>query len=434
MDKKHFSLTAAVILGLLLVSCSSLPFFNPPDSGTPESELAPTSTPVAPPPTEDIVPTTTIRTTLIVWVPPQLDPASDSPAGNLFADQLNAFRSERPQIDLQVRVKAVEGPGGLLETIRAARAAAPRVLPDLIALPRNQMETAADEELLMPLDDYLGKIEGDGWYPFAASLSRFEEVTYGVPFLGDVLVLAYKSDISEDPLADWDSVLETQKALAFPAADTRSLVTLAFYQSAGGELGDLNEPPAVDRIPLLNVLNYYQQAQAGSVMPYWVTQFETDQQSWEAYRERQATLVLTWSSTYFNAESPNTSLAPFPTRDGVPYTYGTGWVWAVTSPEPERAELALRLIEELMDPDFLGSWSYELGYLPVKSSVAQTWGGNLSAPFLDKMLLSARMVPEQRILTSVGPLLRDAVLAVLKDQVEPEAAVEEFLGRVEELP
>ncbi len=256
--------------------------------------------------------------TLILWVPPLFDPLDGSTASNLFLSRLDEFSSRRPQTNIQVRVKELSGEYGLLESLRTTRIAAPIIMPDLIALPRPLMEQAFMEGLVLPLDEITEVMDEKDWFSYAQELARIGDQTAGIPFAGDVMILAYKNETEDPPPPDWDSVLAIQKALAFPASDPQSLVTLALYQSLEGELVDSNGDLIIGEESLLEVLTYYQQAQAANVMPYWLTQFETDQQAWQSYQERQSTLAVTWSSTLLSSDSPNTTLAAVPTKDSNP--------------------------------------------------------------------------------------------------------------------
>ena len=361
--------------------------------------------------------------TLIVWVPPGFDPTDGSTAGNLFLSRLDEFSLRRPQTDIQVRVKELSGEYGLLEMLRTTRAAAPIILPDLVALPRLLMEQAFNEGLIIPLGELTAVMDENDWFSYAQDLARAEDQTAGIPFAGDALVLAYKNDTEESPPPDWDSVLTTQKALAFPASDPQALVTLALVQSLKGELVNSSGEPVVEEEPFLEILTYYQQAQAASVMPYWLTQFETDQQAWDSYQERQSTLALTWSSTYLNADAPNTTLAALPTKEGKPFTYADGWVWCVIPSNSETEAVAVELVEFLIADSFLSTWSVEAGYLPVRPSGMGNWSEVSYYSTLQQLLPSAVLIPDLDTLSALGPEVRDAVVAVLKDQVEPAEAL-----------
>ena len=369
--------------------------------------------------------------TLIVWVPPQFDPADGSTTSNLFISRLQEFISRRPQTDIQVRVKDLSGEFGLLETLRSTRSAAPLIMPDLIALPRPLMEQALQEGLILPLDEITEVMDDNDWFDYSQELARVGDQIAGVPFAGDVMVLAYKDDTGDTPPPDWDAVLATQKALAFPASDPRSLVTMALYQSLGGEFINADGEYTINEEIILEVLSYYQKSQAANVMPYWLTQFETDQQAWQSYQERQSTLAITWSSISMDSDSPNTALAALPTKDSKAFTYVDGWVWSVIPSNVETEQIAVELVEFITTDTYLSTWGFEGGYIPTRPSGMDSWSENSFFSTLQQLLPSAVLIPNLDIVDELGPGIRDAVLAILKDQIEPAIALSELLDNIQ---
>jgi ABC-type glycerol-3-phosphate transport system substrate-binding protein len=243
------------------------------------------------------------------------------------------------------------------------------------------------------------------------------------------MVLAYKNDTNQGPPADWNAVLASEKPLAFSASDPRSVITLANYQSLldsgpeGTNLADLREDA------LLDLFSYYQSAQTANVMPYWLTQFETDQQAWQSYVDRQSTMVITWSSFIFNSETVNTSLSAIPTRDARPFAYADGWVWCVIPSDQETEAVALELAAFLVEEDFLNIWSVESGYMPIYLSGLDAWSGGTYFSALQQLLPSALLLPDNPVKDQLGLPLRDAVTGVLKDQVLPEVVVSALLEK-----
>jgi len=300
-------------------------------------------------------------------------------------------------------------------------------MPDLIALPRPLMEQAFFEGLVLPLDEITEVMDENDWFNYALDLAQVGDQTAGIPFAGDVMVLAYKNDTEDPPPPDWDSVLATPKALAFPASDPQALVTLALYQSLEGELVDPSGDLIIGEESLLEVLTYYQQAQAANVMPYWLTQFETDQQAWQSYQERQSTLAVTWSSTLLGSDSPNTALAALPTKDSKPFTYADGWVWCVIPSDADTEQVAVELAEFITAETYLSTWSFESGYLPTRPSGMDSWSEGSYYSTLQQLLPSAVPIPDIHLLDELGPEVRDAVVAVLKDQVEPTIALADLV-------
>jgi ABC-type glycerol-3-phosphate transport system substrate-binding protein len=178
-------------------------------------------------------------------------------------------------------------------------------------------------------------------------------------------------------------------------------------------------------------LTYYQQAQAANVMPYWLTQFETDQQAWQSYQERQSTLTVTWSSTLLGSDSPNTALAALPTKDSKPFTYADGWVWCVIPSDADTEQVAVELAEFITAETYLSTWSFESGYLPTRPSGMDSWSEASYYSTLQQLLPSALLIPDIHLLDELGPEVRDAVVAVLKDQAEPTIALATLMEAIQ---
>ena len=184
-------LILALIL-LLVVGCSGLQRSGetPQVEGTPATAV-PTLV-ITPVPATEPVDTPSGPVILRIWLPPQFDPASGTLAGVLLQSRLDQFTAAHPEVKIEVRLKAVEGPGGLLEALSTAGAAAPLVLPDVIALPRPLLETAALKGLIYPFSDQPSPLDDPDWYEYARELGRLQKSTFGLPFAGDALVLVYR--------------------------------------------------------------------------------------------------------------------------------------------------------------------------------------------------------------------------------------------------
>ena len=204
--------------------------------------------------------------TLHIWLPPQFDPASGTKEGSLLKQRLEEFKVRRPGILLDVRIKALDGPGGLLDMLSTASAAAPGILPDLVALPRPMMEAAALKGLLHPFDGLMTALDNSDWYDYALQLAQLQKSTFGLPFAGDALILIYRPSIVGDPPRRLNNSQAIKGPLAFPAGDPQSLFTLLLYQAAGGPVQDEQGRPSLDPAVLAQVLSFYQDiGQAGDV-------------------------------------------------------------------------------------------------------------------------------------------------------------------------
>jgi len=365
--------------------------------------------------------TTPGHVTLTVWVPPEFDPAASTPAAQLFSERLDAFSETYPGVTVETRVKALNGPASLLEALSAGSAAAPAALPDLVALPRAQLQVAALKGLVTPFDGLTTVMDDVDWYAYAQGLALLQGSTFGLPFAGDALVLLYRPSQVNQGLnpADWTTLLGLPAPLAFPAADPDGLVTLALYLSEGGALQDSQGRPVLEADKLARVLAHYQGGAQLGVFPYWITQFEQDQQAWQVYSEQRVPMVITWVSRYLKNLSPDTTPQVLPAGDQGSLTLMDGWMWALAGPLPDNRDLAAQLAEFLVDPEFLSPWSQAAGYLPPRPSALAAWTDQEIQSFLSQISSSAQPRPDNDLLSSLGPVLRDAALEELKNQGDP---------------
>jgi maltose-binding protein MalE len=291
-----------------------------------------------------------------------------------------------------------------------------------VALPHDALSNAAIEGLIHPLDDFTAVMEDPDWYEYAREIAHLQDSNYGLPFAGDALVLVYRSSIIGQQPEDWRTALELAQPMAFPASDPEILVTLLHYQSLGGAIFDQNAQPRLDTVHLTEVLTYYHQASQSSLMPFWLTQYETDAQVWEIYLDNQADMVITWASSYLQDMPADSSMEVLPTFDGVPYTLGTGWAWTLTGIDPAQQALSAELAEFLIAGEFLAEWTAAAGYIPVRPSAAAGWNNMSLGTFVDEVAASARLTPSRDVLNILGPILQQAVVDVLKEQADPISA------------
>jgi ABC-type glycerol-3-phosphate transport system substrate-binding protein len=349
----------------------------------------------------------------------------------LLQTRLDQYSDQRPDVRIETRVKAASGSGGLLDSLSTANTAAPLVVPDLILLPRASVEIAALKGLLFPFDDLSNTLNDDDWYPFAQDLARLQTSIFGLPFAGNALISLYRPSEIENPPTDWTSALELGQPLAFPAADEQALFTLAQYLAADGLIQDPDGRPMLETRALMEVLSFYQEAEVGGVMPFWLTQFTTDEQSWEAYNENQVNMVASWTNRYLTTLSGDTVAAPVLTEDGTPLTLASGWVWALANPQIERQALSVDLAEFLTQGEFLSAWTEAAGYLPPRASALEGWSNAALRTLMEQIIQSARIIPPNDVMAVLGPALQNATIKVLKQQSNPVAAANEAVASLE---
>jgi multiple sugar transport system substrate-binding protein len=419
------SLIAGLIFAFVLSACAGI---LPTEAPTPPTA---TSNPQAGQ-TEAVEPTEgqSQSTDLVVWLPPQFDPAAGGLAASMLQSRIGEFAGQHPQIRVQIRVKAEEGTGGMLDSLQQAQAAAPLALPDLVLLPHTQLSAAVNAGVSHPVTNMLGSTES--WYAFARDMAAVDGEIYAIPFAADALVAAFRPSAVESFPANWSALLESQLTLGFAAADPDALFAIAQLISA--EPIDSNTAgsfsPSQDTLNA--VLSFIETGTERGNFPFWLNQYQTQEQSWQAFTEGRVPMVVTRMSRVLDARNVDVIGAPLPTDDGDAFALVHGWVWSVTSTQSESSQLATELAEFLTAPEFLAQWTAAAGLLPTQPASLAAWAPDARQALASQIVNGARAVPDETLLDLWGTPLSEAVIGLLKQEISAEEAVQAVLAAVAE--
>ena len=367
---------------------------------------------------------------LSVWLPPGFDPHGGSVAAGILQARLDEFTEKHPQVRLEVRVKAEEGTGGLLDSLLSAKAAAPLALPDLILLPHTQLSAAVASQLLFPLAGLTETLDSDDWYPFARELSQADGTPYGLPFAADALILAYRPAAVSRVPATWQGLLIAGLELGFAAGDPEALFTLTQLSSADSTSEGQNGEPGFGEETLTTVFEFFTAAHEKGVFPFWLSQYQTAEQSWQAFSEGRVPMVAAWTSRTFDNRNVDIGAAPLPSPDGEPFTLVKGWAWAISTADADRAELVAELAEFLSTPEFIAQWTAAAGLLPPRHSSLSAWAPGDKQTLASQIVETAAALPDEADLHLWGDPLAQAVVALLKQELTPVEAVQQVLSEV----
>jgi multiple sugar transport system substrate-binding protein len=408
------------LVGLFFsAGCASLePLLASLITPTPLPTPRPTSTaPVIP---TETVPAPSQVSLLRVWLPPQFDPAAENEAANLLEQRLAEFEAEHPGLLVEVRLKGSDRENDIVNSLSLTGIAAPNALPDLILLSRPNLESAALKGLLHPIDELSTSLEDRDWYGYAQQLAHIQNTGYGLPFAGDALVLVYYPELGT--IVTWEDVLASGGQLVFPANDLQGLVGLALYTSARGKILDAQELPTLEVDALTRVLTFIQQGVSEDVFPVSLENVSTEAQTLQIYRTGSANIGIIWFLDYRPASDG--AITPLPGLTEEPFSYATGWVWALAGSNPENQQLAVELAEHLVATDFIGEWTRETGYLPTRPSTLQEENRSMMA-----ILESAHPIPSNDVLAVLGPLMQEALTRVLNGE-QPETVAESVVQKL----
>lgn len=406
-----------LLLALPLAGCEQLldelsPARRTPVNPAATPELVATQPPAVDPtralPVEDL-------SQITLWLPPAFDPDNGSPQGKLLKKQLQSF-SEANSLTVNVRVKALSGPSSLLESLTAASLAAPGSLPGVVILPRSDLAAAIESGLLMPLDVETPAPYQADYFALAGELATVKDTAYGIPFAADALCIAYNSLQVVYPPKLWREFLQLGKVLAFPAAAPNGLMMLQLYQDKGGEFTRTETQVTVEEEALQQTLLFLADGANKNVFPYWLTDFTTFADSWQALRDARATFALIWASQYLEETPANAAILKVPSFGEGSFTLADGWVIVFPETSPERFKLNQQLAADLVEPEFQGEWTESAGLIPLSPAALSAWKNAEAAATLLEIAASAHLLPPNDVLYEVGPLFTQATIEMLRRQ------------------
>jgi ABC-type glycerol-3-phosphate transport system substrate-binding protein len=413
------------LLSLWLAACTVAAPTASPAATTPAtpSGLTPLPTAATPAGPASTAASPSSVTTLRIWLPPEFSPSDTAlPGSSVLADQVAQFEQGHPNVVVQTRVKVESGPGGLLHALTAANNVAPSVLPNIIALNRDDLAAAASAGLVIPLDKYFPADSLTDLYPFAQMLSRGTQgQLIGLPFATDAQVLAYLSYVYATSPLTWTTV--TTGTLIFPGADPAALTLLNEYLALGGSVTDSTGKVALQPETLAAALTFFRSARDAGLLPLSTMAYADSAATWQAFRQGRATLAVTSARLYLAEPNPPPAIATLlPAPGGKPLALAQPWSWAIVNTQAEHQAAAAALVTWLVDPQHLADWTQAAGLLPVRTSVLARWKSSARTAFADQTLAQAQLPPPAQVLSVVGPPLQQALADVLNDRATAASA------------
>ncbi|MGQ0601962.1 MAG: extracellular solute-binding protein [Anaerolineales bacterium] len=408
-----------IALVVSLAACSEITFPFPIGGSATLIGSTPTATI---PPTASVAPSTPTppANQLTVWLPPQFAPEAETPGGEVLAQQLAEFQQTRG-ITVTVRLKAETGRGGLLDSLLAAYNVAPAVLPEVIALSRDDLAAAAAAGAVTPLDGLILPEVLTQAYPFAQALSRVDGRWVGAPFVAEARLAVYHTGVYSSAPVRWSDIVTG--TFIFPGTEATGLTLLNDYLAREGPLLDEQGQPALN-VPLLTSLfTQLQTAREAGQLPLATLSYTDTLSTWQAFRDRRATLALT-STRWYMAEAgrveQSAAMLP-PTLQGTAFTLADGWCWALVNKGSDSARAA-ELLNWLTTPARLAEWTRAARVLPPRADTLAAWDTDAFSPLAAALLTNAQLQPPAAVLDRLGPLLVQALDDVLNNRATPEAA------------
>ncbi len=418
-----------VMLIVLAVGLSACGAPHPTPTLTPTLTPEPIIPTFTPEPGEPLAPDTG-RRTLNLWLVEPLARGGQIPVALL--EQLQVFRAEHADLDIDVRVKLAEGVDGILPVLRSTASVAPGAMPDLLLLSRPDLVSAWNDSLIQSLTA-LPEETTSGMFAVAEAMVTFEDGVYGIPYLLDTQHLIYRETAFEQAPTTFEDMLDAPAPYLFPAGS--GLTVLGQYLAEGSPLIDGAGAAALNMDALLVVLNFYAAGVEAQMIQSALLEYTDSEDYFGDFLNGQASLVNVNVTTYLQhrRELPDdTAVAPIPARRGPSVPVITGWSWAMVTADPDRQELVLELLTWLMRPENLAAFSREVGMLPAQRPALQIWGNDPYNSFAEALLGGAEAVPAPAGVEELtaARVLQEAMRSMLLEMQTPVQAAEDAIEAI----
>ena len=370
---------------------------------------------------------------LVVWVPEEFSILEESSASSIFQQRIAEFERQNPGIVIVVRVKASNGSGSILDSLRNTKAAATTALPQVALLSRADMEDAVGLGLLLPLEEFFGSENSSAYFPFAHEIAELDGIRYGVPFVADVLVGIADNSLSDLDLTTWDEIRAKRIPLYFAANSPQATFFISQYLSTGGKLLDEQGHASFTDENLLTVLDSYEQNVSDKIFQESFNTLNTNEDVWALLEDGNAKWEINWYSKVMQSDLSELQVFQIPSLGEEPYTSAKGWLWTIVNKDEEVDETVAEFITFFSDQQFLADFTQASGYLPVLPASLSLYENTDLVERLSSILTAAHALPENSLVVELGPVFRDTTLMVLSQDYSSEEILETAQSQIEAL-
>lgn len=426
----------ALPLLTLLVACSPASLSTPDANVT--AEMIRTDTPVAVAQEPTLAPSATLEATavaspsMVIWWPEPLAPLNNAEANEMLSEQISAFKAAQGNIDVQLRRKMESGVGGIMSTLRAASPVAPGALPDLTLMRRSDLNSAAQAGLIYPLEGLISSAISNDLYRAALSLGQVNEQLYGLPYLLEVQHMAF-SPLDTPPPARFEDVLAQEVSFALPVAQVDQInnVLMVQYLDAGGILPN-SDAASLNSEALLATLQFYEDALAEGLIDPAVLNYVSAADYQADLLDGSLGSGLVNSTQYLDWLQSGASLefGPVPTASGSVVGEVDGWMWVLTTANPDRQGLAGRFLNWMLNASRQGEYSQAVNMIPSQRTALQTWEDGPYIRFLRQLLNNAVPPVSDAEGGSALRSVQNALVAVLSKTSTADQAAQDLLDRL----
>ncbi len=366
--------------------------------------------------------------TIRLWVPAQFDMEQNTKSGNALSAVISEYTEAHPNVNISVRLKAASGESSMLSTITAANHIAQDVLPSLALLSRSDMEIAVQRGLIQPIITSAFS-DSNSWYSFARQSAVIDGNIYGIPVLGDGLVLTYRTARIGAELTDWNDILTRGLPIGFAPSSSSSQFGTFIYLSRGGKLTNDQGQPYLDQLLLTETLDFFLSGGKNGAFPPSLTQLTDQAQVWQRFNDGTFSIIVSSFSSFSHYQNDQISVYSLPLQnEEAGYPLINSWNLVMLENNPILQKEALNFAEYLSDPAGNDTFSKAAGYLPVRNTEHKDWENDKQYDMILNMSEKGTLVPVNQISNKIMPVINTAVSQVIKNQLVPETAAQDAIS------
>lgn len=405
-----------VLLSILMVSCDQV---NESDAQLTVEEVTITPDQLALP---TLIPEPLENEPLLLWIPDVFTQVED--VQEMLKRFIRNFENIEDEILVDWRIKAREGIGGNLSTLRNALEVATTAVPDLMLMKRNEMMIAMDEgllhewleiseDLLSDLPDlFLVKGEDNGRL-------------YGIPYAITLTHLAYDSGLDREPplIFSYADILDNEVSIAYPLEDNMVMRDILITQLSNSD-EILNEDFNSSELlaALEEVYTFYETATSSGII--FSSQEEEPDDS--------AEVVTSDEFLQRDREGNTIRFAPIPNQSGVEMALVDTWYWVLPKADIARRQFAQRFMLWMMNEMRLKEYLSLIGTLPARLSFYSAAASDSYSQFVHTSLTKA--IKPILFDESLGNLIYRNFQAILQGEMSSREAMQEVELMLQENP
>lgn len=379
-------------------------------------------------------PTASTPITLTVWFPDELLPINDDTLNALLDAEITEFASLENSVQVEIRRKATRDIGGIMSTLQTASSVAPGALPDITLIRREDVMLAVEEGLIQPLEGWIASSVIADLFPSALRLGRADDQLYGLPYLLDIYLYAYR-DNGEPAPERWtfDAVVDRGQTFTVPTLRANGMADTLWlqYTAAGGELpenGVLELTPGA----VADVLTFYEELASAQLIAPGTNDYISPSSYVEPLRSGriESGIVNTAILRQLIDADPPLRYASVPTSNGQPFTLTNGWMWVIVTPNSERQVWAGRFLNWMMEAGRHGTFAQAIAMPPTQRSALRRWNiEGVDNTLLIEMLVDSLPAQPEVGTSSAARAFQAAWLDVISGQMSASEATAAALER-----